>query len=152
MTEINFGSALRAFRESRKMSRKEFAEKSDVSLSRLSDLENNRYKNSKNTITNILEKFNYSYANFLIVYCGYKYEGKSFNSEEALSEYKARKNNALMKLQEKEAAELQEDLEAEYYISLYENVKNYITNDSTKKELEMLSELVDYFQWKKDCK
>ncbi|CZQ80316.1 helix-turn-helix domain-containing protein [Trichococcus collinsii] len=151
MTEINFGSALRAFRESRKMSRKEFAEKAAVSLSRLSDLENNRYKNSKNTITNILEKFNYSYANFLIVYCGYKYEGRSFNTEESLSEYKARKNNALLKIEENKAAELQEDLEAEYYISMYENVKNYITNESTKKELEMLSELVDYFQWKKDC-
>ena len=33
---------------------------------------------------------------------------------------------------------------------MYENIKNYITNESTKKELEMLNELVDYFQWKKD--
>ena len=150
MAEINFGSALRAFRESRKMSRKEFAEKVNISLSRLSDLENNRYKNSKNTITNILEKFNYSYANFLIVYCGYKYDGKSFNTEESLSEYKEKKNNALIDLEEKKSAILQEELEAEFYISMYENIKNYITNESTKKELEMLNELVDYFQWKKD--
>lgn len=69
-TERTLGEGLKLFRADKCLTRKELAEIAKVSVSRIGDIENDRYKNSIKSIANIVEPFGIDVVTFLKLYCG----------------------------------------------------------------------------------
>lgn len=148
MVEIDYGKAIKTFREDLGMTRKDFYTKAGITQSRLSQLENNTFAKPEQTVKEVLKKFDVSFPDFLVVYGGYTYENKSFDSFEALREYKEAKDKLPPSNPDdykKDITELSEYHEMERFIDTLEYLNDYASND----ERRTIMDLVDFYQFRK---
>lgn len=146
---LDLGAGLKKFREDMDMTRKEFYEKVGISKNRLSQLENNKNKNSEKTIKEILKHFEVNYYDFLVVYCGYKIDGNSFDSFDELRKYKER----LPSIEEIEAEDRMEQVKKDDLLE-YENSRfldsiDYLQTEASNDERRTIMDLVDFYQFRK---
>lgn len=147
--ERTLGEGLIAFREDWDLSRKEFYEKVGISKNRLSQLENNKNKNSEKTIKEILKHFEVNYYDFLVVYCGYKIDGKSFDSFDELLKYKER----LPSIEEIEAEDgrdrTKKDSLLRYDYSRFLDSIDYLQTEASNDERRTITDMVDFYKFRK---
>lgn len=136
----DLGSALIKFREDLGMTRKEFYEKVGISKVRLSQLENNKYNESEKVITSILQHFNVSYYDFLIVYGGHAFNGHHFDSFDELAEY--RKHLSFDPLDN-------DYDESEIMLHRFLDNMDYLQTEASEEELNTVMDLIDFYKFKK---
>lgn len=148
MTEIDYGKAIKTFREDLGMTRKDFYTKAGITQSRLSQLENNTFAKPEQTVKEVLKKFDVSFPDFLVVYGGYTYENKSFDSLEDLYAYEKMKNELPPDNPEDYVPDVTELKE---YFELHRFIDNldYLKNEATPEEINAVMDIIDVYKFKK---
>lgn len=126
---IDYGESLKKFRAERGWTRKELSEMTGLSISRIGDLENNRYKDPTKSLKALFKELNYNFVDFLVNYAGVTSAPSN-------------------PLSEQERAELEDENNLQRYI----DTLDYIQNEATTEELHTIMDLVDFYQWKKEQK
>ena len=143
---VDTGKGLKKFREELGLSRKEFYEKVGISRTRLSQLENNTYNESEKVITNILSHFDVGYYDFLVVYCGYKLNGKSFDSLDELREYT--ETRLSMSDFSPDSIYVEHD-KIEYELERFLDNVDYLQTEASNDERNAVMDLIDFYKFKK---
>lgn len=129
---INYGDSLRKFRSERGWTRKELSEMTGLSVSRIGDLENNRYKDPTKSLKALFQELDYNFVDFLVNYAGVTTSPSNPLSEQERAELE-HKNNII----DSQIGELVE-------------VVDFIQNEATQNEFQFIKEVVDFIKWKKE--
>lgn len=126
---IDYGKALKKFRVDKDLSRGQLSKLTGLSISRIGDIENNRYKDPTKSIKSLLQEMDYSFVDFLTNYAGVNVvpSSKQDNTEE-----KHHSN-----IEESQINDLIE-------------VLDFIQHETNPSEFRLIKDFVDFIQWKKE--